>query len=261
MTESLRFEVSDLATEVELMRRMSEKFLLEEASEILRGVKEQIDTLRYRTHDTTIAVDANRPIRTRHCNGGYERNNGGTYKDLFGELLFKWEFPPLGNGGSRLATKRQVEVIGIASSVARLRINICGEKIAIASWRMEFGDSASPGAFFHAQIPDTLGKPSQGGGCSRQQMWPTWLPVPRFPIPAMTPMLALEFIIAEIFQERWPQHLASGGYEVEHWRSLQSRRFVAYFNWQRKNVESSVKGSPILATKEAKPVTDFFLAT
>ena len=72
--------------------------------------------------------------------------------------------------------------------------------------------------------------------------WPHWLPVPRLPIPALTPMLALEFTLAEIFQDCWPRHLASGGYEVDKWRALQQRRYVSYFEWQKKMAETSGPG-------------------
>ena len=260
MTSPLRFEVADLVTEVELMRELSGKFLVADASDILIGIKDQFDGLRYSNQNTTIQVNTARPIRTKPCNGGYERGNGGTYKDLFGELLFKWELRPLGVASSKLAARRQVEVAGIASSVARLKIERQGVTALIASWRMEFGDSNSPGAFFHVQIPDTLPGSDGEREPAPQQMWPRWLPVPRLPIPAMTPMLALEFILAEIFQEDWPQHLASGGYAADRWRTFQLRRYVAYFEWQKKNVEVSGKGSPILSMKDAKPAAEFFLS-
>ena len=261
MTEPLRFEVSELATEVALMQRLAEKFLVADAIDILVGLRDQIDTLRYASRQTTIAIEADRPIRTKRCGGGYERDNGGTRKDLFGELLFKWELRPLGAASKKRGAKRQVEIAGIASSVARLRIDHCGQKVAIASWRMEIGDGKSPGAFFHAQIPDTLREVIHEEQCTCQLFWPTWLPVPRLPIPAMTPMLVLEFIIAELFQKGWPEHLASGRYEVNQWRAMQQRRFEAYLQWQRKNVADSGQGSPILATKNAKPGPELFLSS
>ena len=258
MTQPLRFYVAELASEIDIMQKLAERFLAADASGILSEVKAHLETLVYATQETTIEVDTERPIRTIACDGGYERCGGGGRKDLFGELLFKWQFRPLGDASKKRGARRLVEVSGIASSVARLRIDEDGDETAIASWRMEFGDGNSPGAFFHAQIPDTLADSTRERP-SNQKMWPSWLPVPRLPIPPMTPMLALEFVLAEIFQERWPQHLASGGYEVNGWRALQQRRYVTYFDWQRKNVETSGQGSPILATKNAKPAPEFFL--
>ena len=256
MTAPLRFRVVDLADEVELMQKLAVSFLEPGVNGVLSNVKDDIETLYHRTQVISISVDANWPIRTVPCNGGYERNEGGTRKDLFGELLFKWELHPLGARGR----KRQVEVAGIASSVARLKVDHQGHEVAIASWRMEVGDLNSPGAFFHAQIPDSLGGSGQPANSACPQMWPPWLPVPRLPIPPMTPMLALEFMLAEIFRDSWLQHLESGGYEVDRWRTLQQERFERYFEWQRKNAEVSGEGSPILAIRDAKPDPELLLS-
>ena len=43
------------------------------------------------------------------------------------------------------------------------------------------------------------------------------------------------------------------------WRALQQRRYVSYFEWQRRIAETSGPGSPIVATKRAKPASDMFL--
>ena len=262
MSGPLRFELAELIREVDLMRGLAAGFLEPDAVGVLFNLREQLETLKYRNCDHTmlIGVDPQRPIGTIACNGGYERNEGGTHKNLFGELLFKWELRPLGAASKKRAAKRQVEVAGTASTVARLRIEHDGHIVDLASWRMEFGACDSPGAFFHSQIPDTLGASDQQDGPEHPfRMWPTWLPVPRLPIPALTPMLALEFVLAEIFQDRWPEHLASGVYEANQWRTLQQRRFVRYFEWQKANAEKSGKGSPLLATKVAKPASDMFL--
>ena len=257
MNGPLRYKIAELINEVKLMQAMAAGFLAENAITVLERLIQQFETLRYRSHAATIGVDPAWPITTRVCNGGYERNNGGDRKDLFGELFFKWELLPVGSAKRKL----EADVVGIASSVARLKIDHLGTKAVIASWRMEFGDSTSPGAFFHAQIPDTLGGTAPKDDSTSPQMWPSWLPVPRLPIPAMTPMLALEFLLAEIFQESWPKHLVSGGHSVDGWRALQRQRYVRFFEWQQKNAMVSGQGSPLLAMKAAKPPSDMFLGS
>ena len=256
MNEPLRYKINDLVREVRLMRNMAIGFLAEDAIDLLSQLENQIEVLHHHSQATSILINPDRPITTRECNGGYERNCGGKRRDLFGELFFKWELQPLGT------SKRKMEaaVTGIASSVARLKISQQGAEVVIASWRMELGDSASPGAYFHAQIPDTIQAAPSTDDSTSPQMWPLWLPVPRIPIPAMTPMLALEFLLAEIFQDRWPKHMASGGYEVDEWRTLQQARYVKFFEWQRKNAQASGQGSPLLTMKEAKPPPDLFVS-
>ena len=239
------------------MKNMAIGFLAEDAIALLEQLTNQIEVLHHRSQVTTISINPNRPIITRECNGGYERNCGGKRKDLFGELFFKWELRPVGTSSK----KHEAAVIGIASSVARLKINHQGAETVIASWRMELGDSASPGTFFHAQIPDTFQAATPMDDSTSPQMWPSWLPVPRIPIPAMTPMLALEFLLAEIFQDRWPKRMASGGHEADEWRALQRDRYVKFFEWQRKNAQDSGQGSPLLAMKAAKPPRDMFISS
>ena len=104
------------------MEKLASKFLQEDAVEVLAGVKSQIENLKSSKQQITVGVEENRPIRTIACSGGYERNKGGKCKDLFGEVLFKWELLPKGNPIKKQGGKRLVEVAGIASSVARLNV-------------------------------------------------------------------------------------------------------------------------------------------
>ena len=261
MTGPLQFKLRELIEEVELMEKLAAAFLDEGTADVLKGVAGQLETLRHWREETPMSVSPKWPIKTIPCEGGYERDNGGAYKGLFAELVFMWQLQPLGKPSKRRQANRYVEVAGITSTVARLKIDHEGTPVDVASWRMEFGDDQSPGAFFHAQIPDASETSHQEHQASPFGKWPHWLPVPRLPIPVLTPMLGLEFTLAEIFQDRWPEHLASGRHEVNRWRVLQRRRFVNYFEWQRRNAAKSGSGSPILATKCAKPACDMFLST
>ena len=270
MTGPLQFELRELTEEVKLMRKLAANFLDTGTGDVLKNVEDQLETLYSRREGAivSVGVSPSRPIKTIPCEGGYERGCGGAYKNLFAEIVFKWQLQPLGQASKKPKSQaskkrkenRRVAVAGIASTVARLKINHERETVDVASWRMEFGDDVSPGAFFHAQIPDTLETSQQEHQADTIGKWPHWLPVPRLPIPALTPMLGLEFTLAEIFQDRWPQHLASGGFEANKWRVLQQSRFVKYFEWQKENAEKSASGSPILDTKRAKPDWNMFLS-
>ena len=83
---------------------------------MLKNVVSQLETLRYRGDETTVAVAPEWPIRTIACNGGYERAEGGAYKDLFAELTFKWQLRPLGDASKKPQARRRVEVAGITST-------------------------------------------------------------------------------------------------------------------------------------------------
>lgn len=255
MTPPVRFKVADLATEVEIMQKLAKDFLDPGCIGVLRRLKESIDTLKHSTQEMTISVGSDWPIRTVPCRGGYERGERGGRKELFGELLLKWVLRPLPG----TEKERQVEIAGIASNLVRLKAGPQGQEVIVASWRMEVGDGNGPGALFHSQIPDSLEEGNHSEERDPLRMWPRWLPVPRLPIPPMTPMLALEFILAEIFQDGWPRHLSTGSQEVNRWSNLQRQRYATYFEWQKNNALESGQGSPILATKNAAPDPEIFL--
>lgn len=242
------------------MRKLAEPFLRSDSLGVLDELHLQLQGLRQRKEPLLLEVNPSWPIRTIDSNGGYERNEGGKHKSMHAELVLAWEFRPLGQSSKRAGAHRYVEVAGKASTVATLHVSHTHGSSIIASWRMEFGDDNSPGAYFHVQIPNTLTSESdEDDSPNESQMWPEWLPVPRLPIPAFTPMLALEFVLAEIFQDRWPEHLDSGPYEIGEWRTLQRRRLSAYFKWQQDNSNSDDEPSPLLAVKNAKPFPALFL--
>ena len=238
------------------MEHLAGTFLENEDPGVLANVREQFEQLRYAQQKMTIATNTGWPIRTKPCNGGYERQEGGQRKDLFGELTFQWELQPLGQANRRRENARQAELAGVASSVVRLKVVEDGCHVSVASWRMELGDNVSPGAFFHVQIPDATHSVSEQ---TTPTMWPTWLPVPRFPIPPITPMLALEFTLEELFREKWRNHIRGGGHHVEAWRSLHKGRYMRFYDWQKRVAETSGSGSPLLSVIDSKPRFDIFL--
>jgi hypothetical protein len=71
-------------------------------------------------------------------------------------------------------------------------------------------------------------------------------------------MAALEFVIAELFQDEWKRHAAKESDAMNRWRSIQRKRLSCLFAWKQKLV-NECSGSPWTAIKLAKPETDLFL--
>ena len=92
------------------MRKLAINFLEEGTAGVLQNVIEQLETLRYRRDETTSCLcrSPDWPIKSIACNGGYERDDGGSYKDLFAELVFQWHLRPLGDA-SKKAQARDAE--------------------------------------------------------------------------------------------------------------------------------------------------------
>lgn len=75
----------------------------------------------------------------------------------------------------------------------------------------------------------------------------------------MSPFLAVDFALGELFQDRWTKHAIKEGHHTNRWRSLHRDRLVRFFEWQAKRVKDSV-GSPWIALKPAKPPRELLVA-
>ena len=172
----------------------------------------------------------------------YDRKPG---KEIYAIISGKWE---LQLWGKRSTPKRKIEFCGKASTKIELYASDDPEK-RLAMWRLELGAEDSPGCYIHAQIL---------GDCSNPP-FPKWLPIPRLPSIFITPMSAIEFALAELFQRDWAQVVSSKNDNVNRWRNIQTDRLQKLFSWyndQMKNAGSS----PWLVLKEAKPESEMFLS-
>jgi len=157
-----------------------------------------------------------------------------------------WQIRPIAQKKTNLPPKR-FAVTGKASTLLRLVQGEGEEAQEFVVWRAEFGDADSPGTFFHVQIgEERVGAPNHQP-----------LPVPRLPITPITPMLALEYLIVEIFQTGWPEQLASHPNAAGQWRRLQLPRFERFIKWQEAILKNRV-GSPVVALKQEKPPANLF---
>ncbi len=67
-----------------------------------------------------------------------------------------------------------------------------------------------------------------------------------------TPMDALEFVLAELFQDDWAQHVAKENDAIRNWAGCQKDRLIKLLRWQQDRLEKN-SGSPWTALKAAKP--------
>jgi hypothetical protein len=167
-------------------------------------------------------VDVSRPIETIPSEH-YERG-GKCQFPVIGQICWVWDVAvPRGkpkvfevNNGSILIELREAETLR-----------------RLARWSVEIGAIDSPGCYFHSH-PESL------------------ICVPRLPSLFVTPMDALEFLIGELFQEKWDQAVVA---QSGHWiyaRTRQTLLLAQVLEWKRQRVSSTV-GSPWVALKGAKP--------
>jgi hypothetical protein len=79
--------------------------------------------------------------------------------------------------------------------------------------------------------------------------------VPRIPTLFVTPMAALEFLLGELFQDRWAEHVSADRDDVRHWRSTQEDTLIRVLEWKAQKIRTGI-GSPWIALKRAKPEED-----
>ena len=83
-------------------------------------------------------------------------------------------------------------------------------------WRVELGADDAPGCYFHTQIL----------GDREESPFPKSVPIPRLPSPFVTPMAAVEFVLGELFQDKWQEEARRTRDPQRRWRSIQAATLV-----------------------------------
>lgn len=243
---ALEFMFSEFINELEWFKTICSKFVEESTCGVLDQFIRDLKTISIsqteRKHQTW-SISRNRPLRTRSA-AAYESNSGKCKHTVYGEISSIWEITPqkMTKAGP---SQRKFSLTGLAST--RLVIKEEDTETELARWRMEIASDDGPGSYFHAQIM----------GENEDQIFPHSLPVPRLPIFLATPMLTIEFLLGELFQEEWAKHISRSGGPTQVWSSLQESRMQKFLDWQKSVLRSNV--SPLHRLKIAKPPGDLFL--
>lgn len=183
------------------------------------------------------SIPKENPLCTSWSDGESQPGNNSRHK-IRAELSFAWDIRPfIEQKEKKRKPLKHFTLCGLASTCIAL---VKEEDQALAQWNVDIGDYQSPGTHFHFQL----------GGA---------LDIPRLPALVMSPFLAMEFIIGELFQDRWKELAAAESPHSNRWRSLHRERLLRFFRWQAECVENGT-GSPWMSLKRAKPRRDLFVA-
>ncbi len=226
-----RFHFSELIQEAEVMQTLSKRFLDPNRMWVF-----------YRFLSALRSIDG-KPIKNvyplqLHClhtrpSDQYDRKAG---KKIYAVISGKWQLRPL--------EKHEIEFCGIASTRIELYASDAPET-RLAMWSLELGAEDSPGCYVHAHI---LGDPVD-------PRFPKSVSIPRLPSLFVTPMSAVEFVLGELFQDRWSKVTDSNAKKVTRWRDTQKRWLQSLFSWYNDQMENA-SSSPWMALKKAKPPED-----
>jgi hypothetical protein len=157
-------------------------------------------------------------------------------------LSFLWDIRPLDEDPWK--GRKYLVLDGRASTVVNVWQEADDAPQCLARWTTEIGDHQSPGSHFHFQLNGFDHPP-----------FPKSFDVPRLPGLLMTPFLAMELAIGELFQDRWKEHSTAETKHLNGWRNIHRPRLTKYFEWQTKSLANSA-ASPWMALKLARPAPD-----
>lgn len=248
MPRGLVLPFNELVRECQLLKEYAAPFLdqttiylLEEARGNLEAIQKQAPT----NKTTRWKIPLERPLCTLPSKGESQPGTQSCH-EIVGRFSFVWELRPLDEGVYR--GRKHLLLDGCASTMIRFFETVNDEEICIAQWTVDVGDYQSPGTHFHYQF----------NGFDRPP-FPKSLDVPRLPAMAMSPFMAMEMAIAELFQDRWKTHALKDTKEANAWRNIQSPRLMKFFQWQIQRLSRTTSGSPWAALKTDKPQPDLFV--
>ncbi len=213
---SLQFGFGATQNEIEHWIKTTESFL--QSPHVLQAWLAKLRWLEKQPagQATAWAISRDDPIVTKPA-----RNS-----QFYGTLSSTWDIRSLRRN------KRRFEIYDNASTTVKVLRTGTGE--VVGHWNFDIGTANSPGCHFHAQLPgwDAAG-----------------LDVPRFPIPFVLPVDALDFLLGELFQHAWEVQSANRT------DAFQRTRMTQMFDWSKRVIEGS--HAAWMKLKTAKPAPDF----
>ena len=243
----LRFYFGELLDEAQAMSELGGEFLDASGENALRRLISRLDDLAARPENAVSELEIN-DLRTRPSRD-YEQGSREGARSIYALVTGKWTLRSIGQPNTR---RRQVEFAGKASAMvtlwedSQLYIEDCCKREAM--WRIEVASHDSPGCYFHMQVL----------GDREKRPFPKDISIPRLPSLFVTPMAAVEFVLCELFQDRWAEAANKSTHHRNRWRRIQEERLRRLLKWQTKQVTGS-QHSPWMKLKEAKPDRDIFL--
>lgn len=248
----LEFSFQDTITEIDALSKFASRFLSPDSRPILLQLRTILENLRSTATERRVdwEIRSDLPIRTIVSRGCYQPDDEGEL-NVFAEISSLWQVQRVKPLGKKHTRAERFALSGKAST----RVRVFKEKRGggkgpqLAMWRMEIGAFDAPGCHFHVQI---LGEETDGP-------FPKALDVPRLPGFICTPPAVVEYVIGELFQEQWAQHLSSQTADLNRWSPIQRQRLSAVLDWHSEKVKES-SGSPWVGLKQAKPASSLFVS-
>lgn len=247
----LEYFFSDFERELTAIKQIAAEYIRHDSGHVIPQLMQSLKNIANSDDRRSYQWDIppSSPLRTRSSHGQYEPDSEGG-RSVFGEVTSTWDIRTIREGGARHGPARKLALVGNGSTRIRIIGELAdGELEQIAMWRMEIGGVGAPGACFHVQV---LGE-------DEHPPFPKDLPIPRLPTIMFTPMLAFDFLLGELFQEEWTEHVsrATDRGALEIWRGIQTQRLKSLLAWQLESLDN-VAAVPWTWMKMLEPPADLF---
>jgi hypothetical protein len=194
MPVPLRFTFDLFRREVDSMSRLARPFMDPGAERVFSELLVKLDQIKMAGRRAPWDALVGSPLVTRPSTE-YEPG-GKTAFAVRGEMSWTWEISPLRPKAKPKAGPVAFDVSGIASAKIQIRKATDENADVLATWKVELGAVDSPGCYFHSHIAGDLS-------------------IPRIPSLFVSPMAALEFLLGELFQDRWAEHVSNDSPDVQ----------------------------------------------
>jgi hypothetical protein len=243
----LQFDYDDLIAQVKAIDVLASELLNPQGKATLRKFATDLENARTTKVETPFRVRIGQApyerLQTVPSDGKYRRGTKGEVTPVYGTLSCVWECI---HRNKAIQRQRSFFLIGEAST--HLSIRNSTDNSLLAQWQCEVGDPSSPGCHFHSSAKQR----NEDGLYSEQAPFPSWLEVPRLPTVCVTPMDALDFLLGELFQDKWWEQVCKSTDARNTWSKGQSRRFEKLLAWQSRAVRDW-SGTAWMSLKRAKP--------
>lgn len=236
------FNAADLRQELIELEAIATKFLRRGSENKLSTAAAPLKVIaRNRYTNQPWQIDPAAPLWTVPNKGCHEKDGKG--KNLVGCLSFIWTLR--GDG------KKQVEIVDKASTVLSIHeidadavdLPRNREDRCIQKWNIDLVTSAgAPGPAFHAQVQN-----------------PANVPVPRLPSLLISPADCLDYLLGELFQDRWRVH-QTGHVRIRSFSRSQQSRFRALLDEHLAWLNDIGDCSAWTSIKDQRPRDELFVS-
>lgn len=261
----IEFEYNKILDNLRDISVIAQSFITAESTSVLMQCSTDLTNIRDSTSSKTQywGIRQSWPVITIDSKGEYRASAKGKRRSVYAVFSFRWGIKNSSGNGR----KRTFYLVDEATTSMQVFDKETSNMVAL--WQMEVGDAKSPGCHFHASMTERCDRseidnpgeePTERDDSENEKLFPGWLKVPRLPSLIVTPFDALEFLLCELFQNRWPQVVSENNFHVTSWSRSQKDRLSRLLKWKLDVLQNSQAGA-WSALKLAKPHAQLFVGS